>query len=174
VLRAYLRLVLFALGLLVGVQAPGFIDQYAKRVGAHYSEAQKDFAGFQHNADQYFAGNVEALIAHHQASDDAVFRDEAKTVAAIYARLKKLTLELEAMSGPLPSQMVHVAFYPDKEILNETIAAYSYTVPLNPPAIACGLLVGLLLALLIELVVLAAMGVGRFMMGHEPARRRGA
>jgi hypothetical protein len=170
VLRAYLRLVLFTLGLLVGVQAPGFIDQYSKRVSAHYSEAQKSFAGFQHNADQYFGGSVEALIAHHEASDDAVFRDEAKNVAAIYARLKKLALELEAMNRPLPSQIVHVLFYPDKEILDETMAAYSYTVPLNPQAIACGLLVGLLLALLVEFVVLGALGVVRFMMGYEPAR----
>ena len=45
-LRAYLRLVVFALGLLVGVQVPGFVDQYAKRVSAHYIEASKNFAGF--------------------------------------------------------------------------------------------------------------------------------
>jgi hypothetical protein len=160
------------LGLLLGVQAPGFIDQYSKRVSAHYSEAQKDFAGFQHNADQYFGGSVEALIAHHQASDDAVFRDEAKNVSAIYARVKRLALELEAMNRPLPNQIVHVVFYPDKEILDETIAVYSYTVPLNQQAIACGLLVGLLLALLSEFVVLGVIGVVRFMMGQEPARAR--
>lgn len=169
-LRAYLRLVLFALGLLVGVQAPGFLDQYAKRVSAHYSEAQKDFAGFQRNADQYFSGSVEALIAHHEASSDAVFRDEAKNVATIYSRLKKLTLELEAMSRPLPSRIVHVVFYPDKEILDETIDAYSYTVPLNPEAILCGLLVGVLVALLVEFVLLGIISVARLAMGLEAAR----
>jgi hypothetical protein len=51
------------------------------------------------------------------------------------------------------------------------MAAYSYTVPLNQQAIACGLLVGQLLALLSEFVVLGIIGVVRFMMGHEPARR---
>ena len=34
-LLSYLRLVLFAVGLLVGVQVPGFISDYAKRVEAH-------------------------------------------------------------------------------------------------------------------------------------------
>lgn len=34
-LLSYLRLVLFAIGLLVGVQVPGFINDYAKRVEAH-------------------------------------------------------------------------------------------------------------------------------------------
>jgi hypothetical protein len=51
VLRAYLRLVLFALGLLIGVQAPGFVDQYSKRVSAHYIEVTKNFAGFQRTAE---------------------------------------------------------------------------------------------------------------------------
>ena len=95
-LRAYLRLVLFALGLLIGVQAPGFVDQYAKRVSAHYIEATKSFAGFQRTANEYFGGSIEALIAYHEASSDAVFKDEAKNVAAIYARLKELALELDA------------------------------------------------------------------------------
>jgi hypothetical protein len=56
-------------------------------------------------------------------------------------------------------------FYPDKEILHETIAAYSYTVPLNQEAILCGLLVALLLALLVEFVLLGIMGLGRLAMG---------
>lgn len=34
-LLSYLRLVLFAVGLLVGVQVPGFINDYDKRVEAH-------------------------------------------------------------------------------------------------------------------------------------------
>jgi hypothetical protein len=44
---SYLRLVLFTLGLLVGVQVPGFINDYAKRVEAHLIEAQTGLAGFQ-------------------------------------------------------------------------------------------------------------------------------
>jgi hypothetical protein len=170
VVRAYLRLVLFGLGLLIGVQVPGFIDQYSKRVSAHYSEAQKNFAGFQINADQYFSGSVEALITHHEASSDPVFKDEAKTVAALYTRIKNLARELEAMDRPLPSRIVHVVFYPDKEILEETITAYSYTVPLNPDAILCGLVAGLLVALLVEAALLGIVGVTRLAMGLEPAR----
>jgi len=59
----YLRLILFAVGLLAGVQVPGFIDQYAQRVSAHQIEVATDFRGFQQVADQYFGGSVEALIA---------------------------------------------------------------------------------------------------------------
>jgi len=153
-LRAYLRLAVFALGLLAGVQVPGFVDQYAKRVDAHYIEASRDFAGFQRTADQYFAGSVEALLAHHRASNDAVFRDEAKTIASLYARLQMLAAELQALSGGVLARIAHVALKPNHELLDETLAAYSYTVPLNLAAILCGVSVGLLFALLVESLAL--------------------
>jgi hypothetical protein len=171
VLRAYLRLVLFALGLLVGVQAPGFVDQYSKRVSAHYIEVTKNFAGFQRTANLYFGGSVDALIAHHEASPDAVFKDEAKIVAAMYARLKGLGVELDAMRKSLPSRIFHVAFHPDEEILKETIAAYSYTVPLNLEAVLCGLTAALLLALLIELLLIGILQLGRSSIGASRSSR---
>ena len=170
-LRAYLRLVLFALGLLAGIQAPGFVDQYSKRVSAHYIEATKSFAGFQRTANLYFGGSVEALIAHHESSPDAVFKDEAKSVAAIYVRLKELTLELNAMSRSLISRIFHVAFKPDKEILDETITAYSYTVPLNQEAILCGLIAALLLALLVESLLVGILRLGQFVVGMPRSSR---
>jgi len=171
VLRAYLRLVLFALGLLLGVQVPGFLDQYSKRVNAHYIEATRNFAGFQRTADQYFGGSIEALIAHHESSSDAVFKDEGKSVAALHARLNGLALELQAMSGTLSSRIFHVAFHPDEEILQETIAAYSYTVPLNLQAIACGLIAALLLALLTESLLVAILRIGRTTLGGRHSSR---
>ena len=170
-LRAYLRLVLFALGLLAGIQAPGFVDQYSKRVSAHYIEATKSFAGFQRTANLYFGGSVEALIAHHESSPDAVFKDEAKSIAAIYVRLKELALELNAMSQSLISRIFHVAFKPDKEILDETITAYSYTVPLNQEAILCGLIAALLLALLVESLLVGILRLGQFVVGMPRSSR---
>jgi len=174
-LRAYLRLVLFAMGLLAGVQVPGFVDQYAKRVSAHYIEVTQNFAGFQNTADQYFGGSIDALIAHHEASRDSVFKDEAKPIRAIYARLQSLALELEAMRRPLLSRITHVAFWPDKEILNETVAAYSYTVPLNQDAILCGVSAGLLLALAVEALLIGLLRGARSMLGApRPARAAAA
>jgi DUF2937 family protein len=146
----YLRLVLFAVGLLAGVQVPGFIDQYAKRVSAHQMEVATDFRGFQETADRYFGGNVEALIAHHAASTDPPFREEGAAIQSMYQRLLALRAEDAAMHAPLIAQLLHVALRANREILAETRAAYSYTVPLNASAIACGIAAGTLLALCIE------------------------
>jgi len=60
-LTGYLRLIVFAIGLLVGVQVPGFVDQYVKRVSAHQIEAAKNFSGFQDTANRNFGGDVEAF-----------------------------------------------------------------------------------------------------------------
>lgn len=146
----YLRLIVFATGLLIGVQVPSFVDQYAKRVSAHHGEVVANFAGFQETANRYFGGSVEALVAHHAASADQVFRDEASSIRDMYARLTALAAELAAMSGPLAMQVLHVLFRPNREILAETWAEYTYAVPLNGPAIVSGVAIGALLAMLIE------------------------
>jgi hypothetical protein len=154
-LANYSRLVVFALGLLIGVQAPGFVDQYTKRVSAHQIEAARNFKGFQDIADQYFGGDVAALIAHHAASQDEAFKDEGTTIQDMHNRLEALTAELAALSGPLILQIIHVTLHPNREILEETRAVYSYTVPLNPSAVISGLITGTVLAILIETVLLA-------------------
>jgi hypothetical protein len=146
----YLRLILFAVGLLAGVQVPGFIDQYVKRVSAHQIEVATDFRGFQDTADRYFGGSVEALIAHHAASADLPFQQEGQAIRAMYERLTALTAELAALRGTLIARIVHVALSPNREILAETRAAYAYTVPLDPAAILCGVIAGVLLALCVE------------------------
>ena len=156
-LRDYARLVTFAFGLLIGVQVPGFVDQYGKRVSAHYIEAQRSFGGFRATADRYFNGSVAALIAHHLESGDRVFIDEAKTIRSLQDRLAALAAESAALSGPLIKQIVHVAIAADREILSETTAAYSYTVPLAPAAIACGVTIGFATALVVEAVLIGLM-----------------
>ncbi|HTC53406.1 MAG TPA: DUF2937 family protein [Steroidobacteraceae bacterium] len=176
-LRGYLRLVVFALGLLVGVQGPAFVDQYAKRVSAHYLEVKRDFAGFQQAADQYFNGDVSALVAHHLQSPDVVFRGEAKTIGELFARIKSLAAEMDALNGSTLARLIHIIVNPNREILQETIAAYSYTVPLSPEAISYGVITGLILALAVELMLAGLAGVcwnqwQRMTRGrrHPPAR----
>jgi Protein of unknown function (DUF2937) len=164
-LANYLRLIVFALGLLVGIQVPSFVDQYAKSVSAHHSEVARNFAGFQDTANGYFGGSVEALVAHHMASTDQAFRDEARSIQKMYERLTAMTAELAAMSGPLIKQIIHVVFRPNQEILDETWATYTYSVPLNAPAIGSGVAIGTLLAMLVEALFVGAV---RFVRPRHP------
>ncbi len=166
----YVRLIVFAIGLLVGVQIPNFVDQYAKRVSAHQIEVAGNFKGFQETADRYFGGSVDALIAHHAASTDQVFQDEAKTIREMYGRLLALSAELAALRGPLIAQIFHVIFRPNREIFNETRSAYSYTVPLDSSGIISGVTLGACLAILVESSMLGVVRLIRPRRTRRPDR----
>ncbi|BCD83788.1 hypothetical protein PSm6_01950 [Pseudomonas solani] len=149
-LRSYLRLALFALGLLIGVQVPGFVDDYAKRVEAHRLEAETGLKGFRETAQRFFDGDLAALVAHYRASNDPVMRSDADSVATLVNRDALLQREWEAMQGAWYARTWHVATSADHDLLLETANAYSYQVLLVPEAMAWGIVCALLLAWVVE------------------------
>ena len=162
--RGYLRLVLFGLGLLVGVQVPGFIDDYGKRVAAHRAESEESLTGFRETAARFFNGDLSALVSHYRASTDEVMRSDAQSVEHLVRRAELLENEWLAMQGPWYAQIWHLATDADQALLQETYDAYTYQVLLAPQAIAWALGVGLLLAWLVELLALGlgwTLGIGR-------------
>ncbi|MHA6493882.1 DUF2937 family protein [Pseudomonas borbori] len=162
--RSYLRLALFGLGLLVGVQVPGFIDDYSKRVEAHRIESEQGLKGFRDTARRFFKGDLDALVAHYQVSKDPVMRSDAHSVSVLVQRGQFLEMEAKAMQGPWYGQVWHLATAADPELIEETFAAYRYQVLLAPEAIAWGIACALLLAWLLESLVLLVgmlLGAGR-------------
>lgn len=167
--RDYVRLMVFAVGLLAGVQLPGFVDQYAKRVDAHYQEAKLNFAGFQQTADRHFGGDVEAMIQHHLASGDVVFQEDGDSIRKIWQRVQLLGKELQAVQQPFLQRSFHVLFAANDELIAETRLNYTYVVPLNQEAVLAGITIGFVVALLIELLIL---GLARLFRGTPTPVRR--
>lgn len=162
--RSYLRLLVFAFGLLVGVQVPGFVDDYAKRVDAQRAESEQSLLGFRETAARFFQGDLNVLVNHYRNSNDAVMRSDADSVAHLVARSSVLEGEWLAMQGPWYARLWHLVTSADRQMLEQTFETYSYQVLLAPQAIAWGLGCGLLLAWLVELLALGigwTFGVGR-------------
>jgi hypothetical protein len=149
-LRSYLRLTLFALGLLIGVQVPGFIHAYANHVEARRLEAQQGLAGFQDTAGRFFEGNLNALVEHYRASDDPVIQSDARSVAALVERARLLDSEWRIMQGPWYARAWHVLIGADQSLRGQVWSSYRFQVMLAPEAIAWGLSCALLLAWIIE------------------------
>ncbi|MBX9404346.1 DUF2937 family protein [Pseudomonas baetica] len=149
-LLSYLRLVLFAAGLLIGVQVPGFINDYAKRVEAHLIEAQTGLRGFQGTAEQFFKGDLQALVAHYRASDDPVFRSDADSLSTLLNRQLALDKQFQAMQGPWYIRFLQVVLAADPDIRKETWNGYSYQILLTPEAMIWGMSGALLLSFGIE------------------------
>ena len=149
-LLSYLRLVLFAAGLLIGVQVPGFINDYAKRVEAHLIEAQTGLSGFQGTANEFFKGDMQALVAHYRASDDPIFRSDADSLSNLLTRQIALDKQFQAMQGPWYIRFLQVVLVADPDIRKETWNGYSYQILLTPEAMIWGMSGALLLSFGIE------------------------
>ncbi|WP_019341633.1 DUF2937 family protein [Stutzerimonas stutzeri] len=149
-LRSYLRLTLFALGLLVGVQVPGFIEAYGNHVEARRLEAQQGLEGFQDTAGRFFKGDLNALVEHYRASEDPVIQSDARSVSALVERARLLDREWRIMEGPWYAQAWHVLVGADQAIRRQVWNSYRFQVLLSPEAIAWGLSCALLLAWIVE------------------------
>lgn len=165
-LRDYLRLVLFCLGVLAGIQVPGFVDQYHKSLQAHLAEVNQQLAGFQRDADRYFNGSLEQLIQHYAASDDPIFTAGGQNIGDIAQRRQQLAQALRGFDGAFWHPYRELVLHPQPDIRAEVWQHFSYQLLLKPEAIVFGLLSGLLTAMLIEALLSACFwctikGVGR-------------
>ena len=147
----YLRLLLFTSGVLIGVQIPGFIDQYGKSLEAHLLESSQSLKEFQQDAQRYFDGSLDKLIAHYQDSPDPVIRDGGTSIAAIYNRNLTLVQAWSTFNTSTYSTYTHVILEPLTDIKNEVWRNYTYSIILNGSAIISGLCWGFTLSLVIEL-----------------------
>lgn len=167
----YLRLVLFCSGLLIGIQIPAVVDQYAKRVDAHLTEALVILAGFQQTADRYFNGSIQDLVNHYKNSDDVVIKSDAQNIQFIADRVSLLKSEAQALQQPAPFRVMHVLITPDRKIIQETMQQYSYMILISPEALLWGLLSGFLAAALLEgllnLFGYSILACKRRLMGHH-------
>jgi hypothetical protein len=154
-LKTTSRLFIFAGGLLLGIQVPNFVDQYERRIDAHYLEVSANISGFQSTADLLFSGNMEALIAYYADSNDLVFESDAQSIRSIVDRYNRISKEREALSGNIFAAAMHVILYADDEFIGETFDQYGYTVPLNMLAITWGLAIALLLTIASDLGLFA-------------------
>lgn len=153
----YMRLIFFALGLLIGIQVPSLVDQYTKRVDAHLVEARQNLSGFQQTADRYFSGSIENLISHYRVSDDPVFRGDADSIQSIFDRKTLLAKEMQQLNRHPIIAVYHAVFSHQPIIMQETLGQFSYAVLLNPQALLWGISLAFILSLAAESILRAGL-----------------
>jgi hypothetical protein len=146
----YLRLILFVTGVLMGIQVPGFVDQYGKSLQSRLVESQHSLREFQQDADKFFGGDIQQLVAHYQQQKDPVFNAGAKSIQAIYSRMSLLSTALNQFNQSFYNAYSQVFISPIDDIRSHVWQHYTYNIMLNGSAITVGLLMGLLFAMCIE------------------------
>ena len=149
----YIRLIIIVAGVLIGIQAPGFVDQYGKALQAHYTESQNSLQEFQDDADKFFGGSLHKLVEHYRNDPDPVFLEGGVSIATLLARNETLENAYNLFHEHPYSAYTQVLLYPVTDIREEVIASYTYTVVLNRSAVFIGLLSGFFVALTLELVL---------------------
>lgn len=157
----YLIVVVACLALLIGLQCPNFIDQYAKRVDAHLREVSINLRPFQIIADKYFAGDLNKLIDLHRNSGEKPFQEEGAAIAQMVQRKLRFEADLAALQTSLPIKAFRVLFHGDREMIDEALGQYSYAVPLNQDALLFGAIFALIILILLELLLALARRISR-------------
>ena len=140
-------------GVLIGVQVPGFVDQYGKNLEARLLESSQAVNQFQADADKFFDGDINKLIAYYQAKNDVVITAGANSITAIATRQAMLKTAWQAFNQSTLAQYQHVALAPISDIRSQVWQSYNYLIVLNPIAIGFGLIAGLLLAMILDLFI---------------------
>ncbi len=153
ILHRYLLIVLACMAMLVGIQIPNLIDQYEKRVDAHLREVVANLKPYQEVANQYTGGSLDQLIELHRKSTEKAFREEGNAIAEMIKRKLRFEADMAELQGSLPAKIVHVLLRGDRDLIDETLAQYTYAVPLNQDAVLAGAATVAIILALAELLL---------------------
>ena len=149
-MKRYSLQLVFTLSLLLGLQLPNFLQQYELRLQGHFAEAKQQLAQFQALADQYFSGDLKALIAQHKNSTETVFRDEALLIEGSEQRVQYLQQQIDNLQQPIWYRLCVLPQQIQQPIFQEAWSGYQANLVLNQQAIIVGVSVAVLLMLILE------------------------
>lgn len=152
-LMDYVRLILFVCGVLLGVQVPAFVDQYGQQLQAHTTEAKLSLSVFQRDADRFFDGDIHQLINHYRHNPDTVINAGGDNIETLYQRYQLLQGALQRFNQTPYSGFQQVMLEPLADIRSQVWQQFSHTIMLDGRAITIGLSLGLLFALLCEVLL---------------------
>jgi type II secretory pathway pseudopilin PulG len=138
VLHRYLLIVLACMAMLAGIQVPNLVDQYEKRVDAHLREAVLAFQPYQALANKYFGGDIGKLLQLHRQNAAQPIRDEGDVIENLIKRKQHLQQAWNDMQAGLPVQIYRLILRGDRDLIRETLAQYTYSVPLTQDALVAG------------------------------------
>ncbi len=165
ILHRYLLIVLACMAMLAGIQIPNLIDQYEKRIDAHLREVTANLKPYQAVANQYTNGSLDQLLELHRKSSEKAFQEEGNAIAEMIKRKLRFEADLAELQASLPVKILHVLLKGDRELIDETLAQYTYAVPLNQDAVLVGAAAAAIILALTELLLALARYVSEVVTG---------
>lgn len=149
----YLKITAVLVSVLVGVQVPAFVDQYGKNLHSRLLESNKSINEFKDDAEKFFNGDIQQLIAHYENKPDPVIAAGGESIGALFARNQYLAKALVEYKKSVYNAYLHVLLSPVDEIRTTVWSNYTYSVVLNKSAIIFGVCSGVASLMLFELTI---------------------
>lgn len=149
----YLRIAILLVGLLVGIQLPGIVDDYGQLLEARTMESDGNVSEFQDDANRFFAGDLNRLIEYYLANPDQVIVAGGESIGAIVSRNTYLNNALMQFGSSRFNAYYHVFLVPVPEIKEQLLENYQYSITLNSEAIGVGVGIAILCMMAFELLL---------------------
>lgn len=159
----YLKMALITACTLLGIQVPGFVDDYGKHLNARLIESNQSVAEFQDDADKFFGGDLNKLVSHYKKSNDDVFTEGGNSIEAVVTRNTLLKNAWGKFKSSMFGAYSQTITNPVPEVRQEVWENYSFNVLFTKSTIIIGVVIGFLCLLLFELSVF---------LGKKPFKRK--
>jgi len=149
IIKGLLDRIIFAVGVLLFMQVPHFIDQYEQRLGGYYQAQVKNLAQYQQIANQQHQGNLSALIDEFESSSKRSVQQTGSHVREMSEQTEQLKNDVLVLaSDSFIMKFSHVVTTLKVDIARAVIQTYKPAFPLSVEGLVCGLLGGVILSLL--------------------------
>ncbi len=155
IVRGLLDRVCFALGVLLFMQVPHFIDQYTQRLGGFYQAQIEHLHQYQDIANKQHQGDLEKLIQEFESSHRNSVREAGTNIRNLHIASQTLKNEVQVLEGNnFVYKIYHLFTGAHYDIAGETLRIYKPGVPLSVEGLLCGFVGGVLLSLLFNALLM--------------------
>ena len=146
--------VLFALGLLLFMQVPQFLDQYTQRLGGYLQAQKQHLSEYQGIANRQHSGDLEALLNEFYSSEKPAVKETADTINKTRQEVAELESDLDILEGKhLIYRLGHTITHVNMSVATETLRIFTPGIPLTIESFVCGLLGGILFSVVFATVM---------------------
>ena len=150
-IKGLLDRIVFAVGVLLFMQVPHFIDQYEQRLGGYYQAQVKHLEQYQNIANQQHQGSLSALIREFESSVKPSVQQTAAHLRTLDEQAKALKKDVDVLANDsFVEKVSHMVVSVKVDIAHAVIQSYTPAFPLTLAALVCGLLGGVLLSLVLN------------------------
>ena len=139
----------FALGVIVFLQLPHFIDQYTQRMGGYEASQKQQINEYQAIADLHFAGDITAYAERLKQNDDPAIAASADMITENISKNQAINKDLQVFEQePLWYQLPYFLSHVRVDLARGTFNNFAPGVPINIWAWGYGIIGGVLFSLL--------------------------